>query len=94
MDPSESRSRLRIAALFLLIVAGFYWKLTLTSQFNWMSGPDLAEQVLPWFEEQAREWHAGRVPLCRFCLRHGFVLGAANPERAGIDLWRDLSTTI
>jgi hypothetical protein len=28
-----------------------------------MSSPDLAEQVLPWFQEQAREWHAGHFPL-------------------------------
>ena len=45
------------------MIAGYYWKLTLTRQFEWMTGPDLAEQVLPWFQVQAREWHAGRLPL-------------------------------
>lgn len=63
MIPSASASRLRIAAVLFLCVAGFYWKLTLTRQFEWMSGPDLAEQVLPWFNTQAHEWHAGRLPL-------------------------------
>ena len=50
-------------ALLLLVVAAFYWKLTLTRQFTWTRGPDLAEQVLPWFQLQAAEWHAGRIPL-------------------------------
>jgi hypothetical protein len=63
MAPSESRSRLAAGALLLLVVVGYYWKLTLTRQFEWMTGPDLAEQVLPWFQVQAREWHAGRLPL-------------------------------
>ena len=63
MDPSESRNRIRIAVLLFLIVAGYYWKLTLTRQFEWMTGNDLAEQVLPWFHLQAQEWHAGRFPL-------------------------------
>ena len=63
MAPSESRRRLAAGALLLLMVAGYYWKLTLSRQFEWMTGPDLAGQVLPWFQEQAREWHAGRLPL-------------------------------
>jgi len=63
MDRYESRNRIRIAALLFLVVAGYYWKLTLTRQFEWMNGADLAEQVLPWFHIQAQEWHAGRLPL-------------------------------
>ena len=63
MARSESRNRVRIAALLFLAVAGYYWKLTLTRQFEWMNGNDLAEQVLPWFTLQAREWHAGHFPL-------------------------------
>ncbi|MEO8596182.1 MAG: hypothetical protein ABI759_22880 [Candidatus Solibacter sp.] len=63
MGLSESRKRLATGALLLLVLSGFYWKLTLSRQFEWMTGPDLAEQVLPWFEVQAREWHAGRIPL-------------------------------
>jgi hypothetical protein len=63
MDRSESRNRIRIAALLFLVIAGFYWKLTLSRQFEWMTGNDLAEQVLPWFHIQAQEWHAGHFPL-------------------------------
>ena len=63
MGPSELRKRLATGALLLAVLAGYYWKLTLSRQFEWMTGPDLAEQVLPWFQVQAREWHAGRIPL-------------------------------
>ena len=63
MRPSLSASRLGVAALLFALIAGFYWKLTLTRQYEWMRGPDLAEQVLPWFDLQAREWHQGRIPL-------------------------------
>jgi hypothetical protein len=67
MDRSASGSgllrRFGMAAILFLSVAGFYWKLTLSRQFEWMRGPDLAEQVLTWFELQAREWHAWRFPL-------------------------------
>ena len=64
-------------------MAGFYWKLTLTRQFDWMTGPDLAEQVLPWFQVQAREWHAGRLPLWDPYLWAGQPLfGQAQPGAA------------
>lgn len=46
-----------------LVVICFYWKLVLTNQFTWLAGPDIARQVLPWFQFQASEWHAGRFPL-------------------------------
>ncbi len=49
--------------LLLAIAALFYWKLTLTYQFDWVSGYDLTGQVLPWFEEEARQLHAGQFPL-------------------------------
>jgi hypothetical protein len=51
------------AAFLFVIVAGFYWKLTLTKQFEWMWSPDLAQQVLPWFEEEARQFRQGTFPL-------------------------------
>ena len=63
MDRSSSTERIGVAALLFLTIAGFYWKLTLTNQYEWMRGADLAEQALPWFEEQAREIHHGRIPL-------------------------------
>jgi len=49
--------------LLLLITTGFFWKLTLTNQYTWLDSPDLAYQVLPWYQMQAREWNAGRFPL-------------------------------
>ena len=46
-------------ALLLLITSLFYWKLIATDQYTWLDSPDLAYQVLPWWHDQAREWHAG-----------------------------------
>jgi hypothetical protein len=56
---------MRFAApiLLSLLVIGFLWKLALTGEFLWMDSPDLANQVLPWFQFQAGELHAGRIPL-------------------------------
>ncbi|HXB74814.1 MAG TPA: YfhO family protein [Candidatus Acidoferrales bacterium] len=52
------------ALLFLLAVtAGFYWKLTISREYTYLEGPDLAIQVRPWLDYQAREFHAGRLPL-------------------------------
>src|SRR5579884_2236148 len=53
------RSMLLLAALII----GFYWKLTLSRQFTFLNWPDLAYQVLPWYDVQARAWHRGVVPL-------------------------------
>ena len=49
--------------VLLLIVIGFYWKLVFTYQFDWLWGPDLAFQVLPWFEEGSRQLAQGHLPL-------------------------------
>src|SRR5512133_994816 len=49
-------------ALFLIVVC-FYWKITLTDQYTWLDSPDLANQVLPWFQFQAGELHRGHFPL-------------------------------
>src|SRR5947209_8615196 len=60
------RNRLSVVAfplLILIIVSGFYWKLTLTHQYDWVTGPDMADQVLPWFEEQARQIQHRHIPL-------------------------------
>jgi hypothetical protein len=54
---------LRSALLLFLITAGFYWRLTLTNQYTWLNGPDLARQVLPWIQFQVGEIQRGRVPL-------------------------------
>src|ERR1017187_6315333 len=55
--------RWRMGLVLFLPVAGLYWEVTLTKQFEWTRGPDLAEQVLPWFQLQAHEWHSHRLPL-------------------------------
>ncbi len=46
-----------------MIVTGFYWRLLLTNQYTWLHGPDYANQVLPWYQFEASEWHHKRVPL-------------------------------
>ncbi len=62
--PTRTRLPEKAAPLLLLaIVCIFYWRLTLTRQSTWLDSPDLVNQVLPWFQLQAREWHSGRVPL-------------------------------
>ena len=58
-----SKGRTRDLLLLLLITIAFFWRLSLTKQFTWLDNPDLANQVLPWFELQAREWHNGSFPL-------------------------------
>ncbi|HLI85572.1 MAG TPA: hypothetical protein VKV17_16775 [Bryobacteraceae bacterium] len=57
------RRRAGMAVLMLAIAAGFYWKLTLTRQYEWVWGPDMAQQVLPWFMVQARALHQGAIAL-------------------------------
>jgi hypothetical protein len=56
---------LRIAApLFLLLLtAGFFWRLTISPEYTWLEGDDIAFTGRPWLDMQAREIHAGRFPL-------------------------------
>jgi len=49
--------------VLLLIIVAFYWKLAFTYQYDWMWGSDLGQQVLPWFEEEARQLQRGHFPL-------------------------------
>ncbi len=49
--------------LLLLLTAGFYWKLTISREWTFLEGPDLANVVRPWLDFEAREFHAGRFPL-------------------------------
>ena len=48
--------------LLLTIVVLFNWKLLLTRQFTWLEDPDLADQILPWFQFQAFQWHGFHIP--------------------------------
>jgi hypothetical protein len=50
-------------ALLLAITTGLYWKLTLSGSYTWLENPDQALQVRPWLDFEARELHAGRIPL-------------------------------
>ncbi len=56
-------SRWAAALLLVAVIIGVYWKLVLTDQFTWLGGQDNVNQVLPWLQFQAREWHAGRIAL-------------------------------
>jgi hypothetical protein len=49
--------------LLLVITIGFFWKITLTRQFTWLDQPDLVNQVMPWLQFQAAEWHRGHLAL-------------------------------
>jgi hypothetical protein len=48
--------------ILLLIVTGFFWKLLLTNQYSWLQSPDLAYQVVPWFQYQAVQFHQHVFP--------------------------------
>ena len=54
---------LQAPALLFLVCSLYYWRITLTDEYTWLNSPDLVYQVLPWYEFQASEWHAGRIPL-------------------------------
>ena len=80
---SSIRSRLLFPLIIFLIITGFYWKLTLTRQFDWVWGPDLAQQVLPWFEEEARQLQHSELPLWDPHTWNGQpMLGQAQPGTA------------
>ncbi|MDP2996681.1 MAG: hypothetical protein Q8N47_04275 [Bryobacterales bacterium] len=70
-------------AVVALLVVGFFWKLALSDEFLWIDSPDLANQVLPWFQFQASQWHAGRFPLWDPYLWCGQpLIGQAQPGAA------------
>lgn len=48
--------------LGLLLILAF-WRILLTDQYSWLNGEDLTNQVMPWLQFQALEWHSGRLPL-------------------------------
>lgn len=55
--------RLLGPAVLALLTGVFFWKILFTTEYTWLENPDLAYQVLPWWEFQAREIHARRLPL-------------------------------
>ncbi len=60
---SEIVRKLGPPAILFGITVVMFWKIALTSQYTWLNAPDYANQVLPWLQFQAHEWHAGRFPL-------------------------------
>ncbi len=69
--------------ILFLVIAGFYWKLTLTRQFDWVWGPDLVDQVLPWLQVEAVQWHHHHFPMWDPHLWAGLpLLGQAQPGAA------------
>jgi len=46
----------------LALTVAMYWKLA-SGQYLWFDHPDAVNQILPWFQFQAREWRLGRFPL-------------------------------
>jgi hypothetical protein len=48
--------------LLLVIITGSFWKL-LTKQYTWADHPDMAYQVLPWYQFEAESLHLGEFPL-------------------------------
>ena len=54
---------MRPVLLLAALTVVFYWKLTLSSQYTYLSSPDLVYQVLPWYQFQARAWQGGAFPL-------------------------------
>src|SRR5262245_11590530 len=66
MEEELRQSRWRDALtplVLLLIVIAFFWKLILTNQYSWLQWPDLAWQVLPWFQYQAVQFHHHVFPI-------------------------------
>ncbi|MDZ7639469.1 MAG: hypothetical protein U5J83_14635 [Bryobacterales bacterium] len=58
-----SRRRGAVAALLCLLVVMVYAQVGITHQEDWMSNPDLVEQVYPWFQLQASAFARGELPL-------------------------------
>lgn len=50
-------------ALLLILVIGFFWKIVLTDQYSWLESPDMANQVVPWLNYEAQQFHTHHIPL-------------------------------
>ena len=53
----------RPLVVVLVLVVLFFWRLSVSQQFTFTDNPDLAYQVLPWYEVQAQSWHDGVFPM-------------------------------
>jgi hypothetical protein len=60
--PSLLRRAIPLLTLVLLTV-GFYWKLTLSTQYVWFDHPDMCYIEIPRLQMQTKEIHARRFPM-------------------------------
>jgi hypothetical protein len=75
----------RLAGPFFLLalIILFHWKLVFSDQFTWLESPDFVNQNLPWYQFQAGELHAGRLPLWDpYSWAGQPFLGQVNPSSA------------
>ncbi|MGD0435596.1 MAG: hypothetical protein ABSB86_03980 [Bryobacteraceae bacterium] len=56
-------SRIAPPALLLILTIGVFWKISLTRQYTWLNSPDHVNQILPWMQEEARQFRAGHFPV-------------------------------
>jgi hypothetical protein len=49
--------------LLLILTVGVFWKISLSGQYTWLNSPDHANQILPWMQEEARQFRTGRLPV-------------------------------
>jgi hypothetical protein len=54
---------LRLPLLLFCITVAFSWKLVLSRQYTWIRDGDAINQVVPWLQAQAAQWHSGHFPL-------------------------------
>ena len=75
----------RFPALLFCITVAFSWKLVLSRQYTWVDEGDNINQVAPWLQIQAAQWHSGHFPLWDPHLQTGVPLvgqvqpGTLNP---------------
>ncbi len=83
LAPHVRLRRLLAPLLLFAVCAGFYWQMLFTDRQTWLDNPDIAYQVVPWFQFQAAEWHSGRFPLWDPYLWGGqSLIGQAQPGAA------------
>jgi hypothetical protein len=55
--------KLKVPVLLLAITAAFSWKLVLSGQYTNLNSSDIVNQVMPWIQEEATQWHSGHFPV-------------------------------
>lgn len=58
-----SRASLVGPLCLVLLVCGFCWKLTLTSDYTWIDNPDITRMDVPRLQFQRMTWHSHEFPL-------------------------------